>query len=165
MPGTRTAPTVDGSPDRSTVSMQFFDQDDGETTITQPFDPASTDAEIEALAATAQDISNASLFAVHITQSYLGIGLSSNALADDYVSVKDVIRLSSRSADGNAYIRGYAPAPLGTLVGPGGSIVVTDADYIAWRTAFQAILPAGFALLNVGFVQNVARNKGQSPIA
>jgi len=165
MPGTRTAPTVNGTPSRTVVSFSFFDQDDGQTTISFPIDPASTDAEIEALADTAQAISNASEFEVSVTQTYLGVGLASNALADDYVSVKDAIRLSSRSADGNAYIRGYVPSPLGTLVGSGGSIVVTDSAYIAWRDAFQALLPSGYALINVGFVQNVARNKGQSPVA
>lgn len=162
---TRTAPTVDGSPSRTTLSMEFYDADEGSTTVSQPYDPASTNAELEAVAAAAQAISNASLFAIHIQQTYLGVGLASNADSDDYVSVKDVIRLSSRSADGNAYIRGYVPAPHGGLVYGNGSVLITDADYITWRTAFQAILPTGYALLNVGFVQNVARNKGGSPIA
>ena len=165
MPGTRTAPTVNGTPQRTTLSMSWFDADEGETTVTQPYDPASSDTELEAVAADAQAISNASLFAIEVRQTYLGVGLASNALSDDYVSVKDVIRLSSRSADGNAYIRGYVPAPLGGLVYGNGSVLITDAGYIAWRDAFQAILPSGYALLNVGFVQNVARNKGGSPIA
>lgn len=165
MPGSRSAPTVDGTPTTSSLSMSWFDADDGETTVTQLVDPTSTNVEFEAAAAAAQAMSNASLFQIDVVQSYKGIGLASNALSDDYVSVKDAIRLSNKQLASGAYIRAYVPAPLGPLILPGPIVDTTDATYITWRDAIVAILPTGFALLNTGFVQNVARNKGVSPIA
>lgn len=162
MPGSRSAPTVDGTPTRTVLSMSFYDQDDGETTVTHQIANDATDVEIEALAAAAQAGSNASLFDIQVIQDYQGIGLASNALPDDYVSVADVIRFSNKQLASGAYIRAYLPAPLGTMVA-NQQVIVTDATYAAWRDAVIAVLPAGFAALNAAFVQNVRRNKGISP--
>jgi hypothetical protein len=165
MPGTRVAPDVTGAPSSALLSMSMVDADDGQTTVSFLTNPAATNAAVEALAANLQAISQASLFEVRRHQVWAGIPLSSNAVADDYVSVNDVIRLSNKQISSGAYIRAYAPSPLGDIVGPNGTVVTTNAAYIAWRDAVVAVLPAGFALLNVGFVQNVQRNKGISPIA
>lgn len=162
MPGTRSVPTVNGTPTKTVLSMSFYDADEGDTTVSFQIDPASTDAEIEALVVAAQAGSNASIYDVSVAQVYQGIGLASNALADDYVSVKDAVRFSNKQLASGAYIRAYLPAPLGNMV-YNGTVVVSDAQYIAWRDAVIAVLPTGFAALNAGFVQNVQRDKGVSP--
>lgn len=162
MPGTRSAPTVNGTPTKTVLSMSFYDADEGDTTVSFQIDPAATDAEIEALVVAAQAGSNASIYDVSVSQVYQGIGLASNALADDYVSVKDAVRFSNKQLASGAYIRAYLPAPLGNMV-YNGTVVVGDAQYIAWRDAVITVLPSGFAALNAGFVQNVQRDKGVSP--
>jgi len=162
MAGSRSAPTVNGTPTKTTLSMSFFDADEGDTTVTFQIANGTTDADIEALAAAAQAGSNASLYDVSIQESYSGIGLASNAAADDYVSVKDAVRFSNKNLATNAYIRAYLPAPLGNMV-YNKTVVTSDTEYAAWRDAVIAVLPSGYAALNAGFVQNVQRDKGVSP--
>lgn len=162
MPGSRSAPTVDGNPTKTILSMSFYDADEGETTVSHAIDGAATNVEIEAVAAAAQAGSNASLFDISVSQQYQGIGLASNALSDDYVSVKDAVRFSNKQLASGAYIRAYLPAPLGDMVF-NKQVVTSNAQYVAWRDAVIVVLPSGFAALNAGFVQNVQRDKGVSP--
>lgn len=162
MPGTRSAPTVNGTPTKRVLSVSFYDADEGDTTVTFQIAAAATDADIEAYVAAAQAGTNSSIYDVSITESYQGIGLASNALADDYVSVKDNVRFSNKNVATGAYIRAYLPAPLGGMV-HNKQVVIADTAYIAWRDAVIDILPSGFAALNAGFVQNVQRDKGISP--
>lgn len=162
MPGTRSAPTVNGTPTKTLLSISFFDADEGDTTVTFQIDSGATDAEIESLVVATQAGSNASVYNVQITQQYSGVGLASNALADDYVSVKDAVRFSNKQLALGAYIRNYLPAPLGDMVF-NKQVVTSNAAYIAWRDATIVVLPSGFAAINAGFVQNVQRDKGVSP--
>lgn len=162
MPGTRSAPTVDGTPTYKSVSASLYDADEGDTTVTFRIDAASTDAEIEAYIVALQAGSNASVYDVRVEDVYQGIGLASNALADDYVSVKDAVRFSNKELSTGAYIRAYLPAPLGDMVF-NKQVVISNTAYQNWRDAVIVILPTGFAALNAGFVQNVQRDKGISP--
>lgn len=165
MPGTRTAPDVEGSETYVAVSAKFVDADNGETTITMRVSASATVAQIQAMLQALQAISNASMYEAALSYVFAGAKSKANALADDYVSVKDVIRLSAKDITTGAYERFYTPAPLGDLIGDNAVVDTADTDYITWRSAVNTILPTGFTLLNVAFVQNVARNKGQSPIA
>lgn len=165
MAGTRTAPAVTGAPSYVSASFSWIDADDGETTATFRTKGGVTVAEIEAVAAAGQALSRGSLWQVTLGTVWEGAKVKSNAEADDYLSVKDNIRLSSKDVSNGAYIRAYQPSPIGDAIGSDAVVDVTNGLYTAWRDAIAATLPSGFTLLNVAFVQNVARNKGQSPSA
>jgi hypothetical protein len=163
MAGTRTAPTVDGNPTLVAVSMKFVDADNGETTVTFAVDPAILNATVEAVAAKTQAMSNASLYEIAVVPIYRGARAASNAVSDDYVSVKDSIRLSYKNISTNAYIRAYAPSPLGDLIGSNAVVDTSAVVYTDWKTAVDACLVSGYSAINVAFVQYTARNKGQAP--
>jgi len=163
MPGTRVAPTVDGSPTAVDASFHFIDADNTKSSVNILVDPAVADADIETLAAAFQAGSNASLWKVERQEVYTGVPLASNALSDDIVSVADGVRLQTKQLTTNAYNPAYLLAPLGDMILPGPLVDTTNAQYVAWRNAVQAVLPTGFALLNVAFTQNVQRNQSISP--
>jgi hypothetical protein len=165
MPGTRTAPDVTLTETYGSLSISLVDADNGETTVTLRTASDATLAEYETLIDALQVIANGSIWRVENTAVYEGAKSKANALDESYVSVKDVIRLSAKNVTDGAYIRAYAPSPLGDLIGDNASVDTTNASYTAWRDAVSAVLPAGFTLLNVAFVQNVERNKGESPVA
>lgn len=162
---TRTAPDITGASSFEFVSIRYVDADDGETTVTFRAIDTLTLAALQALVNLAQTISNASIFEVITGSSWQGAKSKANATDDSYVSVKDVLRLSFKDIASGAYERVYSPSPLGDLVMDNSVVDVSNADYIAWRDAVDAAMPTAFTVLNVAFVQNVQRNKGQSPSA
>lgn len=162
MPGTRTAPAATSTVTYKIISFVMVDVDDNQTTVSFYTDDTATPTEVEAVAAALQAISNASLFEIHFADVWAGTKLATNAVSDDYASIADAIRLSYKGGLGG-YLRNYVPSPLGDLVLPGNIVDTSDAAYIAWRDATTAVVPAGFTLLNVAFVQNVQRNKGTTP--
>lgn len=163
MPGTRVAPTVDGTPTYLSLSMAWVDDNNKKYSNALLIDAAATDIEIEAVAVAAQAGSNASLYEINVGQVYQGVPLASNALAEVHESIADKVRLQTKDLTTQAYNPAYIPAPLEILVGENNEVDISQAIYTTWRDAVQAVLPTGFALLNAGFVQNVQRNESTSP--
>jgi hypothetical protein len=89
MPGTRTAPTVDGTPPFQNVSYQFIDSTEDIRSVSIQFPPGTTSAQIEAIAVALQARSNASLFNIEVKASYTSAPDVGNALAEVHISVYD----------------------------------------------------------------------------
>lgn len=89
MPGTRTAPTVDGTPPFQNVSFQFIDSTEDIRSVSIQLPPGSTSAQIEAIAAALQARSNASLYNIEVKASYTSAPDVGNALAEVHISVFD----------------------------------------------------------------------------
>lgn len=164
MPGTRTAPTVGGSPTFRKVSMHFIDSVGKNRSIPNTFPTArATNANIEALVAAESDISNASLWAVGVTDWYAGVADSGNALNEVVQSVFDHLLFSAFDpADPTDSRALYLPSPEDTLFIAGTrTIDPTNVDIAALLTAYLACLPTGYGITGATFNQNVNRNPKQ----
>jgi len=158
MPGTRTAgvPGVD-IPTAKRVSLNFVDAttDSKSNSILVP--ASATYAQIETFAAETQERSNASLWEIEVTEVWQGAKQSGNALSDPRLAVQDNIRYTVK-AQPNTYQQLYIPAPLLTQFVTGSETpdvtALTD-----WFTAALALVAAGYAGLNVEFVEHKERNQ------
>lgn len=89
MPGTRTAPTVNGTPPYQNVSFQFIDSTEDIRSVSIQLPPDATAAQIEAIAVALQAKSNASLFNIEVKAAYTSAPDVGNALAAVHISVYD----------------------------------------------------------------------------
>jgi len=89
MAGTRTAPTVDGTPPWQNVSFQFIDSSEDIRSVSIQFPPGTTAAQIEAVAAALQTRSNASLFNIEVKAAYASAPDAGNADPVVHLSVFD----------------------------------------------------------------------------
>jgi len=144
MPGTRTAPTVGGTPSYYLVSFTFLDESGDTRSVTMRAPATVTDAQIETTAAALQAASNASIWKVSKSAEYEGALSASNALEDAYPSVYDNISIGFRNTSNGAQQTGYIPAPLTDIV-DADSPVVSDALFTAVRAAFLAVVGSGYA--------------------
>ncbi len=122
MPGTRTAPTVDGTPTSTVVTLHTIDASgdlyaNSYKTTSQP-----TDAAVEALANAYQAASNASLYKVSITVNYYNQPDPSQAVAAYRGSIASGINMLYADAIGNT----QTPR----LVAPIAGLFVQDTDTV-----------------------------------
>ena len=157
MPGTRTAPTVDGAPGAKTISIKYRDafNDSGSKSVLVL--GTATDAQIEALVAAMQAGSNASIFEVHVSESYAGADSVANAEADDVggrVSFNDIIRMSSRHPITKDHIYLKLPSPVsGTLIGSSETVNNASTELLAITAAWTPMLMTGYVLKNASLVE------------
>lgn len=163
MPGTRTAPDITTTANKTMLSISWVDAENKEYSDNIIIKSTSTAAQREAYVAKAVAASNASAW--RVTQSIVWVGArnSSNALPEAHESVADKVRLSYKDLSNDAYQQAYIPAPLTVLVLVGGVVDTANSIYTDWRDAVNAIIPITFIPLNTEFVQNVQRNQIVSP--
>lgn len=150
MPGTRTAPTVDGSPSYINASFVWYDYTGDQRTDTYQFDGDSTNAEIEALAAALQAASNATLWRIKKSDTYNSVGDPSNALEEVWENAKDNIVLLAKNAANNSQDF-YIPSPINDMFIEGTeSIDPTDTTLNAVLTAI-APMQAGYGFVSARF--------------
>lgn len=89
MPGTRTAPTVDGTPPFQFASYQFIDSTEDVRSIGIQFPPGTTATQINAVGTQLQALSNASLFKIEVKAVYASAPDPGNAVAAVHISVYD----------------------------------------------------------------------------
>lgn len=89
MPGTRTAPAVDGTPPFQQASYQFIDSTEDIRSITIQLPPGATAAQIEAIGTQLQAKSNASLYKIEVKAVYASTPDVGNALPEVHISVYD----------------------------------------------------------------------------
>lgn len=151
MAGTRTAPTVNGTPVYVKVQMRWMDYTGDKRSNSYQFDPAATPGEIEAFADAAQAASNATLYEIAVADVYASVEDSQNAVEEVWENVKDNLVMQSRTAT-NESIRGFIPAPINSLfIETTDDIDPTSAELIAYMTAFMALLPAGYDVVGARF--------------
>lgn len=89
MPGTRSAPTVDGTPPFQYASYQFIDFSEDIRSVGVQLPPGTTAAQIEAIGTQLQALSNASLFKITVQAVYGSTPDVSNAEGVVHLSVYD----------------------------------------------------------------------------
>lgn len=110
MAGTRTAPTVDGTPPWQDVSFRFVDASEDVRSVSGQFPPGTTAAQIEAIAAALQTRSNASLFEVRVTDSYASAPDAGNADPVVHISVFDNVVMLFKDQENHSQDF-FIPAP------------------------------------------------------
>lgn len=154
---TRTAPTVNGTPTEKALTLRWIDHS-GDQRATRLILPAgATDVQIEAVADTAQAISNASLWQVKVEQLYTGAKLASNAVNQTYPSVFDNVVLLAKEST-LVTQQAYIVAPQGVIIPSGDNVDVANLDYIAWRDAVLAALAGTYAAQSVRFTERREKN-------
>lgn len=162
MPGTRTAPQVDGTPAFRKVSLHYIDAHGKNATVSDIFPFAlATAVNIEAWAAANSDISNASLWKVSVTDVYAGAEDGSNALDAVQVSVKDVLVASAYDpADPTDSRAAYLLAPEDSLFIAGTTdIDPTNVDYAALLAAYLVLIGGTYGITGATFNENSKRGK------
>lgn len=93
MPGTRTAPTVDGTPNKVILSIQCIDASGDKYSDSLELLAVPLDADIEAYVAGYQSVTQTSVYQVTVSLNYVGDIDPDNALTSQRNSVKDGINL------------------------------------------------------------------------
>lgn len=163
MPGTRSAPTVDGTPDFLNISFSWIDYVGDRYTCTfLGSGTTATPAEIEALANLFQDISNASLWRVQVTQDYSGAMLKSNALEEVWNDAEDVVVIHYKNLTTKADLYTNFPAPLDDIFIEGTEQVDTaNVDFTNLLAGIAAVLPTGFTPATVRFSKHREINQAE----
>lgn len=154
MPGTRTAPAVDGTPDLLKLSVSYFDSDGDTYTDTVYVDGTATAVEIEAYIDALVPASNASIWKVEVGEVYEGAKLLSNAVDAVDDSVQDGIVVHYKNPTTRADIRIRIPAPLETMLVAGTEKVdAADALFTGVLAGFAPIVPTGFSPVTARYSQ------------
>lgn len=144
--GTRTAPTIDGSPTFLTVSVTLYDYTGDQRTDTYQIDADSTDVEIEAFIAGLQACTNATIWRVSVGQVYNSQGDKTNATEDVWENSKDNVVLLAKKTDNTAQDF-YIPSPLESMfidsteqIDPASGVLITLlASILPMRATFSWI--------------------------
>lgn len=110
MPGTRTAPAINGTPAYQLISFHYIDYSGDRRSVSVQTGAGVANSALEALADNMQDYSNASLWKVGVEAVYAGDMVRANALAEVYPSVYDNVVILYKTAD-NRSQNIFIPAP------------------------------------------------------
>lgn len=114
MPGTRTAPVVDGTPPYQYAGYKFIDSTEDVRTIGIQLPPGTTATQINAIGTQLQALSNASLFRIEVKQVYDSTPDVSQALAEVHISVFDNVVILYKDQL-NHSLDLFVPAPITDL--------------------------------------------------
>lgn len=150
MAGTRTAPTVNGTPTFKAVSLTFYDYTGEQRTDSYKIDADSTNAEIEAFVAAMQACSNGTLWRVGMKDVYNSVGDPSNANEVVWEEVSaNIVLLEKNAADASQ--DWYIPAPDNALFLEGTENIDPSNETLgALMTAILA-LKSGFSFVSARF--------------
>jgi len=160
---TSTIPTILAGQTGYNLAISWIDQNEIEYTDRLRVKAGLTDAEIQTLVTASQAGSNASSWKVTLETCWEGEKNATNATSAVHESVKDKVRYSMKDLSTGAYNQAYMPAPLAVWVTDNNIVDTTQATYIAWKTAVDAVKLAVFSPLNAAFVQYSQRNDSVSP--
>lgn len=153
MPGTRTAPTVNGTPTFINVSLRWIDASGDKRSDAVQVPTAATSAQIEAWAAAQQAAANASLYAVNVENVYNSTPDKSNALDEPKDSVYDNMVYLAKTAT-NLSKRGFLPSPISAVFATGTDQPnPTSPELAAIFTAFLALAGAGYSIQSVRYTE------------
>jgi len=159
--GTRTAPTVSGTPTTKLVSYSVVDITGDKRSHSFVVAGAATNAQIEALIAAIQGGSASSVFEVRITDLYAGAANLNNASADGRPSADDKMYITLRDAANRVTKRLYVPSPeAGLFVANSEEIDISVAQFTALTAALTPLL-GSFTFSTVAFVEHQESNTPQ----
>lgn len=147
--GTRTAPTINGTPSYQLASFQFVDVSGDERSVAIQGPAAATNAQWEAIAAAFEDASQASLWRANIQNMYEGDKDPGNAVTGSRDSVYDnVATLLKNTARVSRDFFIPAPAP---------EIMFGDMDEVDPASTELAALFTAVLAVSTGFTVRSAR--------
>jgi hypothetical protein len=153
MAGTRTAGTVDGTGSFKEVSVRWIDAVGDIRSDATIVDAAATDAQIEAVVAALQAGSNASIYAVRVTEVYEGAKSKSNAVAGVRESVQDNIVYHAKDT-GRVDRRSFLPSPLAAVfVADTETPDEGDALVVTLMAAWDTVWAGTFAGVSLRFTE------------
>lgn len=148
---TRTAPTVDGSPNVTNVTLHLVDTSGDTFTDQLPVFGTPTAADYEAWAASYQAATQASLWKVSIGQEYVGDADPDNADAGFRGSISDGINLLYKNIATRNSVTPRLVAPISAVMQGNQDIpLISSAELTALITAELAIL-TGYGLSTAQF--------------
>jgi hypothetical protein len=159
MPGTRTAPTIDGNATFVALRIKLIDASGDERSVRiQPLKSGVTDTEIEAHVAALQALTNSSAAVVDVISVYAGTVSAGNAVDDSYQSVYDNVVLLEKNATTQQAINAFVPAPINTLIDAGDVVDTSLVAYQTWRDSVGDLLSADFDPISVRFTERREKN-------
>jgi len=151
MAGTRTAPTINGTPVYQELQLSWIDYTGDVRSDSYFLDAAATDAQAVALAAAAQAASNSSLWRATMKSVYEGDQDSSNGTEVVWENVEDNLVIQAKNTTKQS-LRFFIPAPNnGMFVEGTENIDPTNAELTAVLTAFLAVVPTGYTIRGARF--------------
>lgn len=160
MPGTRTAPAIDGSPTFTSLSLRWIDASGDLRTTSLRLPPDATVPEIEAVVANAQAISNASVYQVNVVDVYTSTPDDLSALNEAHESLFDNIALNCKDVLADSQQTAYIPAPLTSVTRDGDVVDTVNVAYQTWRDSIIAALGGNYAAVTVRYTER--RKKADS---
>lgn len=153
MAGTRTAPTINGTPSHKRISIRWVDAQGDTRSTSLIADAAVLDATLETLVTTTQAISNGSIYEVEVTDVYSGARQTSNA--DDavvnsiYSNIVYHVKASPTSSQ-----RGFVPAPVDAVFDAGTDTPdIANTDLTAWFSAVLAVVGGAYTGQSVRYTE------------
>ncbi len=163
MAGTSTIPVILAGETSYLLTLSWIDDNEKEYTDSFRTKAAVSTAEIQALVDDSQAGSNASSWKMEQTTVWEGTKSSFSAASAVHEGVAQKVRLSFKDVATGAYEQAYLPAPLEILVGANNIVDTSQAIYIAWKAALEAVVLSSFQALNTAFVNYSGRNDSTSP--
>lgn len=159
--GTRTAPTVNGTPSSKILSYSVIDAQGDVRTESFVVPGTATPAQIEALIAAIAADSVASLFEVKVQEVYSGQKGKQNATLDGRESADDKVYITVRDAALRLTRRLYVPAPIAGLFVADSETINTGATLFTDLTTALTPLLGTFLFSTVSFVEHQESNTPQ----
>jgi len=159
MAGTRTAPTVDGTPNLRYATFHFIDVSKDRRSVTIEIDLAATAAEIEALAAALAAASNASLFAIDDRLQYFSPAVAANGVNDDKSEsvYANVVMLAVGNTKQTEDL--FIPAPNANIMIEGSDNPdQASAQLMAIATAYEALATGTKVVTGVRYTERREKN-------
>lgn len=151
MAGTRTAPTVNGTPTFIQLAITLYDYSGEQRTDSYFIDADSSNAEIEAFVAALQLTTNATIWRVKVAYVYNSIGDSSNAVEDVWEDADSNVVFLLKAPTVEKGQDWYIPAPLNAMFIEGTDNI--DPTNGALAAYLAAILPmrSGYSVVSGRF--------------
>jgi hypothetical protein len=150
MPGTRTAPTIDGAETYQRVSVTVYDYTGEQRTDSFIVDAGTTPAEIEAFVLALQAITNATIWRVQVADVYDSNGDPENAVEAVWENAKDNVVVLTKDVMNNAQDY-YVPSPINDIFIEGTeNLDPSVTEFNAWLATLSN-LRTGFAVKSARF--------------
>lgn len=148
---TRTAPTVDGTPNWKVLSITVYDYTGEQRTDSYYLDADTSNAEIEALVAALQATTNATIWKVTVSDLYNSVGDPSNATEAVWEEASSNLVLLMKSATVEKGFNFFIPAPANDLFIEGTENI--DPANAELAALMAALLPArnGYSFVSARF--------------
>lgn len=160
MAGTRTAPTVDGSPTYNTLTIYFIDTTGDLSSESFRFDSGASAATIEALIVAWQDMTQSSIYRVDVTDVYRGAQDKSNASALARAQASQGINNVFRNTTTFVADTYRIVAPVDALFIPQtDTIDGSVALWTTWAAALLAVIPPTVDWESAGYTERKSTNK------